>query len=67
MIVYWYGAQLHSCGMGDDHRCMCFLKDEKTMRVYGAVGGRKSTNMDISTFPTSYYNPCQRIDGTLYV
>ena len=30
------------------------------MRVYGAVGDPKSTNMDISNFPTSYYNPCQK-------
>ena len=30
------------------------------MRVHGAVGDRKSTYMDISTFPTSYYNPCQK-------
>ena len=39
---------------------ICFLKDEKTMRVYGAVGDRKSTYMDISYFPTRYYNPCQK-------
>ena len=37
------------------------------MKVYGAVGDRKSDYMDISNFPTSYYNPCQRIDGTLSV
>ena len=32
---------LFSCGMGDNHRGICFLKNEKTMRVYGAVGDRK--------------------------
>ena len=51
---------LFSCGMGDNHRGICFLKDEKTIRVHGAVGDRKSTYMDISIFPTSYYNPCQK-------
>ena len=51
---------LFSCGMGDNHRGICFLKDVKTMRVYGAVGDRKPDNMDISNFPTSYYNPCQK-------
>ena len=30
------------------------------MRVHGAVGYRKSTYMDISNFPTSYYNTCQK-------
>ena len=34
---------LFSCGMDDNHRGICFLKDEKTMRVYDAVGDRKST------------------------
>ena len=29
---------LFSCGMGDNHRGICFLKDEKTMRVHGAIG-----------------------------
>ena len=33
-----------------------FLKDEKTIRVYGVAG--KPNYMDISNFPTSYYNPC---------
>ena len=47
------------CGMGDNHRGICFLEDEKTMRVYGAVGDRKPDYMDISNFPTSNYNPCQ--------
>ena len=48
------------CGMGDNHRGTCFLEDEKTMRVYGAGGDRKHDYMDISNFPTSYYNPCQK-------
>ena len=47
-----------SCGMGDNHHGICFLKDEKTMRVYGVAG--KTTHMDISNFPTSYYNPCRK-------
>ena len=50
---------LFSCGMGDKHRGICSLKDETRMRVHGAVGDRKSTYMDISNFPISYYNPCQ--------
>ena len=29
---------LFSSGMVDNHRGICFRKDEKTMRVYGAVG-----------------------------
>ena len=44
----------------DNHRGICFLEDEKTMRVYGAVGDRKPDYMDISNFPTSYYNPCRK-------
>ena len=36
------------------------ITSEKTMRVYGAVGDRKPDNMDISNFPTSYYNPCRK-------
>ena len=47
-----------SCGMGDNHRGVCFLKDERTMRVYGVAG--KPNYMDISNFPTSYYSPCRR-------
>ena len=39
---------LFSCGMGDNHRGICFLKGEKTMRVHGAVGDRKLSCMDIS-------------------
>ena len=49
---------LFSSGMGDNHRCICFLKDEKTTRVHGVAG--KLTHIDITTFPTSYYNPCQK-------
>ena len=29
---------LFSCGMDDNHRGICFVKDKKTMRGYGAVG-----------------------------
>ena len=39
---------LFSCGMDDNHRGICFLKDEKTMRVYGVAG--KPNYMDISHF-----------------
>ena len=49
---------LSSCGMDNKHRGICFLKDEKTMRVYGVPG--KPNYMDISNFPTSYYNPCRK-------
>ena len=49
---------LFSCGMGDNHRGVCFLEDKKAMRVYGAVEDRKPDYMDISNFPTSYNNPC---------
>ena len=51
---------LFSCVMGDNHCSICFLKDEKTMRVYGAVGHHKPDYMDISNLPTSYYNPCRK-------
>ena len=51
---------LFSCGMGDNHRGVCFLEDEKTMRVYGAVGDHKPDYMDITNSPTSYYNPCRK-------
>ena len=44
----------------DNHRGICFLKDEKTMRVYDAVGDQKPDYMDISNFLTSYYNPCRK-------
>ena len=46
---------LFSCGMSGNHRGIFFLKDEKTMRVYGVAD--KPHYMDISNFPTSYYNP----------
>ena len=49
-----------SCGMGDNHRGICFLEDGKTMRVHGTVGDRKHEYMDISNFPTSYYNSCKK-------
>ena len=49
---------LFSCGMDDNHRGVCFLKVEKTMRIYGVDG--KPNYKDISNFPTSYYNPCQK-------
>ena len=42
--------------MGDSRRDLCFLKDEKTMRVYGVAG---TAYMDISNFHTSYANPCR--------
>ena len=58
---------LFSCGISDNHRSICFLENEKTMRVRGAVGDRKPDYMDISNFPTSYYNHVKRIDGTLSV
>ena len=49
---------LFSSGLEDNHRGKCSLKDEKTMRVYGVAG--KPAYMDISNFPTSYYNPCRK-------
>ena len=49
---------LFSYGMGDNHRGICFLKDEKTIRVYGVAG--KHNYMDISNFPVSYYDPCRK-------
>ena len=48
---------LFSCGMDDNRRGICFLRGEKRMRVHGVAG--KPTHMDISNFPTSYYNTCQ--------
>ena len=44
--------------MDDNHRGVCFLKDEKTMIAYGVAGN--SNYMDISNFSTSYYNPCRK-------
>ena len=49
---------LSSCRMDGNHRGVCFLNDEKTTRVYGVAG--KPNYMDISNFPTSYYNPCRK-------
>ena len=50
---------LFSCGMDNNHRGLCFLEDEKTMRVYGVAG--KPNYMDILHFPNSYYNPCRKV------
>ena len=47
-----------SCGMSDNHRGAFFLKDEKTMRVYGVAD--KPHYIDISNFTTSFLNPCRR-------
>ena len=44
---------LFSCGMGDNHRGICFLKDEKRCRG-------KPAHMNNSNFPTSYYNTCRK-------
>ena len=44
---------LFSSGMGNNHRDVCFLQDEKAIRVHG------DDYMDISNSPTSYYIPCQ--------
>ena len=49
---------LFSCGMGDNHRGICFLTDEKTMRVYGVA--EQPHYMDTPNFPTIYYNPCRK-------
>ena len=49
---------LFSCGMSDNHRGVCSLMNEKTMQVYGVAD--KPHYMDISNFPTSYYNPCRK-------
>ena len=51
---------LFSYGMGNNHHGIYFLKDEKTIRVYSAVGNHQHDYMDSSNFPTSYYNPCQK-------
>ena len=45
---------LFSCGMDHNHSGICFLENEKTTRVHGVAG------MDISNFPTSYYNPSRK-------
>ena len=47
---------LFSCGMDDNHRGVCFLKDEKTMRVYGVAGS-----------PYNYIVHVEEINGTLSV
>ena len=49
---------LISCVMGDNDRGICFVEDEKTMRLHGVAG--KPTHIDILNFPTSYYNPCEK-------
>ena len=49
---------LFPCGINNNHPGICFLKDEKAMGVYGVAG--KPNYMDISNFPTSYYNPCRK-------
>ena len=50
---------LFSCGMSNNHRGVCFLKDKNTMRVYG-VADSPYKYMDISNFHTSYFNPYRR-------
>ena len=57
-IVYKIRDYLFFCGMDDNLRDICFLKDEKTTRVYAVAG--KPHYMDISNFPTSYFNPCRK-------
>ena len=49
---------LFSCGKSDNHRGVCFLEYEKTMRVYGVAA--KPNYIDISNFPNSNFNPCRR-------
>ena len=56
---------LFSCGMSDNYRGVCFLKDVKTTRVHGVAG--KPHYMDISNFPTSYFIHVEGINGTLSV
>ena len=50
-IEHYY---LFSCGMSDNHRGICFLKDEKTMWVYGVAD--KPHYMDISNFHKDMWN-----------
>ena len=52
-LWHWYGAQLPQRDRG-----ICFVEDEKTMRLHGVAG--KPTHIDILNFPTSYYNPCEK-------
>ena len=56
---------LFSCGNGDNHRGICFLKDEKTMRVYRVAD--KPHYMDISNFPTATIIHAGRMCGTSFV
>ena len=58
-IVYKI-KKYYSTGTEHNYCGICFLKDEKTMRVYSAVGDRKPDYIDISNFPTRYYNPCRK-------
>ena len=50
--------------MGDNHHGVCFLKDEKTMKVYGVAD--KPTYMDIFniSLPVTIIH-VERINGTL--
>ena len=43
---------LFCCGMGKHHRGICFLEDERAMRVYGADTDT-GIYMDVKTFPNS--------------
>ena len=51
---------LFSCGISDNHRGICFLKDEKTMRVYDVAD--KPHYMDVSLPATIIH--AGRICGT---
>ena len=53
-----------SCGMGDNHRGICFLEDGKTMRVHGAVGDRKHEIWIFRiSLPVTIIH-AKRVDGT---
>ena len=54
---------LFSCGMDKNHHDVCFLSDERTMRVYGAATA--GSYIDVKDFPTSYYYPVKDTSGTL--
>ena len=56
---------IFSCGMGDNHRGICFLKDENTMRVYGVAGKPTIWIFQISLPVTIIH--VERINGTLSV
>ena len=58
-------STITSCGMDDNHRGVCFLKDEK-IRVYG-VAGHPYNYMDISNFPAVTLIHVEGINGTLSV